>query len=492
MALHLVDEQSRLQMARSLITRYGQEHLLDHFNTLSEHEQVDLIKQILSVDFPLMRQLYRELVINRTLETGESQILPMQATSWPTMAHDQQVKLQELGWQQLKAGKVAALMLAGGQGSRLGHSGPKGTFSIGLPSAKSLFQLHAERLLALSRLVGRSIPWYIMTSPENHDETIAFFSSHQCFGYPQEEVHFFTQGELPALDEQGKVLLTSPGQISTAPDGNGGCFLALEQSGGMEKLRRRGVEWIYVYYVDNILAKVADPSFVGFAEHSQLPIACKVVPKVNASEKVGVLCYRDGRPDIVEYSDISTELSEARDQNGELLYNWANTGMYLFRRSFLEQCVSIELPYHVAHKRVPSLNAKGHLTEPAEPNAYKFELFLFDIMRCAADVAALQVVREEEFAPVKNREGDDSPASAHRLIIDLHRKWLRDAGLPEECLAGQEIEISPLLSYAGEGLQGVIHEVQNRTAGSHHENNISSHPIVCSSSMAQLHFRRNG
>jgi UDP-N-acetylglucosamine/UDP-N-acetylgalactosamine diphosphorylase len=334
----------------------------------------------------------------------------------------------------------------------LGHSGPKGTFDLGLPSQKSLFQLQAERLLNLARRTGQTIPWYIMTSAENYRETTEFLQAHSNFGYHSADLFFFQQDQLPVIDAAGKILLAAPGKISLGPNGNGGCFLALEKSGALADMERRGVEWVFLYGIDNALVRICDPGFIGYTAANQFPSASKVVAKTAPQESVGVLCYRNGRPAIIEYTEMPSELTEQRDSAGNLLYGNANIVTHLFRRDFLAQNAGSNLPYHVAHKKIATIDADGNPVKPEQPNAYKFELFMFDIFPLLDDMAALQVKREEEFAPVKNKAGNDSPETARQLLFQLHQQWLRNAGVAPELLQDRNIEISPLLSFAGEGL----------------------------------------
>ena len=457
---------SKLKPAMERVSRYGQEHLLRFQNELSPSNLNILLDQILSIDFENVAGLYRDLVVGKTeLAVSTGLVKPLGAKAWNTFNLADQTRMTESGMQALREGKAATFLVAGGQGTRLGHNGPKGTFDIGLPSGKSLFQLQAERLLKLSRDCGpfdsaqgprqsNHIPWYIMTSRENHSETTAFFESHHFFGLDPKQVCFFQQGELPVVDANGKILLAEKGNISLGPNGNGGCFLALHSSGALEDMKRRGVEWIFTYSVDNALVRVCDPNFLGFAIASNLPAASKAVAKTNPAERVGVFCLRDERPSVLEYSEMTPEMCEQRNASGNLLYGSANIAIHLFRRDFLEANSDSSLPYHVAHKKIPHVNDKGETISPATPNAYKFELFMFDLFPKAPDMAVLEVLREEEFAPVKNPHTDstDSPKTARRFILDLHRHWAESTGLSTAELNGLDVEVSPLTSYAGEGL----------------------------------------
>jgi UDP-N-acetylglucosamine/UDP-N-acetylgalactosamine diphosphorylase len=291
-----------------------------------------------------------------------------------------------------------------------------------------------------------------MTSRENHDATVRFFRKHDFFGLESDEILFFQQAELPLVDADGKILLADKGRVSLGPNGNGGCFPALKHSGALDDMRQRGVHWIFTYSVDNALVRVCDPEFLGFAIQSKMQTASKSVPKASPQERVGVFCLRDERPSVIEYSEMTPEMCEARDADG-LLYGSANIAVHLFRRDFLELHADADLPYHVAHKKISHVGADGRTVAPEAPNAYKFELFMFDLFPRARGMAVLEVDRSEEFAPVKNRDGQDSPASARAMILDLHKQWAAKSGISPEDLARAEFEVSPRTSYAGEGLR---------------------------------------
>jgi UDP-N-acetylglucosamine/UDP-N-acetylgalactosamine diphosphorylase len=443
-----------LDQARALTGQYGQSHLLRFYDRLSPAAQTDLLEQIGAIDFELMESLYHNVVLHPPKLLDEANhITPLPAHNWSGFDAATQNLLWARGLSLASEGKVAAVLVAGGQGTRLGHPGPKGTYDIGLPSGKSLFQLQAERLLNLGRKAGKIIPWYIMTSADNHAATTEYFRSHRYFGYPDEDLYFFSQDQLPVLDESGKIILAERGKISLGPNGNGGCFLALAKSGALADMSRRGVEWVFLYGIDNVLVRICDPGLIGFAAANRLPAVNKTVAKVSPEENVGVLCYRNGRPAVIEYTELPAELAHQRDTAGNLLYGNGNIVTHLFRRDFLEEKAGSSLPYHVAHKKIATIDANGDPVPPAAPNAYKFELFMFDIFPLLSDMAALQVRREEEFAPVKNKEGADSPATARNLLFNLHRQWLSQAGVNPDLLREREVEIPPSLSFAGEGLE---------------------------------------
>jgi UDP-N-acetylglucosamine pyrophosphorylase len=446
------------ERARAHAQAHGQDHLFRFWSELPPQDQDVLAGQVLEVDFAQVAALHRELVRGQgAIEShAAASIAPLRAKPWDGFPIAERAAYANLGMRALREGKVAAFLVAGGQGTRLGHNGPKGVFDIGLPSRKSLFQLQAERILRLSRQAGKAIPWYIMTSEENHAETTGFFKERRFFGLPERDIFFFKQGEMPVVDDAGKVLLASKGRLSMGPNGNGGCFLALAKSGALDDMKRRGVEHVFFYGVDNALVRVCDPHFVGFALSEGHPAASKAVIKAQPEEKVGVLCLRDGKPSVLEYSEMTEEMIYAKGDDGRYLYDSANIATHLFTREFLEKNAAASLPFHVAHKKIAHVDASGAVANPEKPNAWKFELFMFDLFPLAGSMAGLLVNREEEFAPVKNKDGVDSPASARAMVLDLHRKWALAAGVTEDELRGKIVEISPLASYGGEGINPAI------------------------------------
>lgn len=443
---------TRKAQALDLLKSFHQEHLLQFYDELSDESKIKLLNQIDHLDLKEICRARSRLSDSKQEATQSGQLDPIQAGSWDEFREDEQEKFAAAGWELLRQGKAGAIVVAGGQGSRLGYEGPKGTYDIGLPSGKSLFQLQAERLINLSRRAGQPIAWYIMTSPENHKQTMLFFEEHHFFGYDREHCVFFQQGVMPALDDKGKILLSVKDEICLAPSGNGDCFAALKRTGALADMKRRGLEWLFYYNVDNALVKVADPQFIGVAASYNYPAAAKSVDKLYPEEPVGILCYRSGRPSVIEYTVLPEDIMFAKDSSGALKYSLGNISMQLFRFDFIEMVAEAELPYAMAHKKIKYIDPTGRLIEPVEPNAFKMERFIFDYFPLAEQITVLKVNREEEFAPVKNKEGDDSPASARALLLSLHRKWLLEAGVSEARLNRRDIEISPLLSYAGEGL----------------------------------------
>jgi UDP-N-acetylglucosamine/UDP-N-acetylgalactosamine diphosphorylase len=436
------------EQTEELLAKYRQTHLLHFYSQLSEASREKLLDQIRGLDWEQLEAIMKQ---GPDQPGAFDDIKPISALDLESFSREERLKFEDCGFQLLREGKVGAVVVAGGQGSRLGHDGPKGTFDIGLPSHKSLFQLQAERLLNLTRRAGRSIPWYIMTSPDNHEETVRFFTEAGFFGYKREDCVFFRQGVMPAVDAEGRILLASKDEISLAPSGNGDCFDALNRSGALADMKRRGVDWLFYYNVDNVLIKVADPVFVGVAAHFNRPIATKVLDKAHPDEKVGIICARGGRPAVVEYSDLPQALMNQRDREGRLTFGLGYISINLIRRDFIEQHAASSVPYHTAHKQINHINSEGEMIVPQSPNGYKLERFIFDYFSLSEGITVLKTIRDSEFAPVKNKEGEDSPQTARELLYKLHRSWLLQAGGSAAQLE-EEVEISPLVSYSGEGL----------------------------------------
>lgn len=405
---------------KALVAKYKQEHLLDFIDTLPEDWAENLLEQIRSIDFELMEGLYCDAVESRENNLfAKREVSPIHSDSLSAMEESTVKEYRETGMKVLSRGTAAAVTMAGGQGTRLGHSGPKGTFDIGLPSKKTLFHLQAERLTALSQQCGKWISWYIMTSHENHRETVQYFENNMYFGYPEEEINFFTQGRLPMLDTEGKILLKEKEEINFGPDGNGGVFLSLKKSGALEDMKKRGVRWVFICGVDNALVRMADPVFIGYAVHSNKAAASKSVRKKYPEERVGVFCRENGRPSMIEYTELPEEYVRKTGADGELLFGDANIIAHLFEMDVLLRIADRGLPYHTAFKKASYIDRRGTKVSPEEPNAYKFESFIFDAFQYLDDLAVLRVDRDREFAPVKNSTGEDSPENARKLMLAM-------------------------------------------------------------------------
>lgn len=406
-----------IEDVKKTLKKYGQEHLLNNYEKLDEKDQERLLRQIENIDFELIDSLYKNT--KKELKQEDAKIEPIEYLDKYKLNGDYKY-YEDLGKKAIKSGKLAAVTMAGGQGTRLGHKGPKGTFDIGLDSHKSLFELLCDSLKEASKKYEVQIPWFIMTSRENNKETVEFFEKNKYFGY-EKNIHFFTQGELPMVDTEGKILIGEDGFIKEAADGHGGVYESLVKSGMTEKMRQLGVEWVFIGGVDNCLVKMVDPVLMGVAIDKKVTAAGKSVVKANPKEKVGVFCKKNGKPNVIEYTEVTDEMAEAKDTNGELLYGESHILCNLFNITAIERMGSRPLPYHSAFKKATYIDKDGNKVVPTSPNAYKFEAFLFDAFGELDNMAILRVKREEEFAPVKNAEGVDSPETARKLYNNLYK-----------------------------------------------------------------------
>lgn len=373
--------------------------------------------------------------------------------------HERRRKADDVGRQMLKDGRVGAILVAGGQGSRLGFEHPKGMYPVGPVSGHTLFQILCEQLLGRAREAGTAIPYFIMTSDVTHAETVDFFESNHYFGLDPEDVYFFQQGNMPAVDKDShQILLSSDDRIQLSPDGHGGLLQALDRSGLFEVMRERGIDTLYYHQVDNPTASVCDPVFLGLHAESVAQISVKVVAKRTPTEKMGAVVDVDGVTQIIEYSDLPDELADARDADGAPVFWAGSTAIHVFDRDFLESLTQPDsaLPFHIARKNVPYLGDDGELVTPTnadDPNAIKFERFIFDCLPEAGTTLVVEAARENEFNPVKNATGNDSPETSQSAILALHRTWLINAGckVPDSC----QVEISPLTAMNSDSLKGL-------------------------------------
>lgn len=408
---------NKLDKVKTMLAEYKQLHLLDFVDAMTMQELDNLLNQLESIDFEQMRNLYQDSVSDDKEQLGnQSDISPIHCDILNDYDESKQQKFLEIGGNILRMGKIAVVTMAGGQGTRLGHNGPKGTFNIGYPIDKTLFQLQNERLKSLSEKYKKWIPWYIMTSDENHEDTIKYFERNNYFGYQKKDVFFFKQGVLPILSLHGKILLKEKSEVYFGPDGNGGVFHSLKRTGVLEDMTNRGIEWVFFTGIDNALVKMADPIFVGHAIDSGTSAASKSAPKKYPEERAGVFCLRDGKPSIIEYSEIPEDLVSLTNENGQLLYGDVNILVHLFRIDELYKISEEGLPYHTAIKKVSYIDING---EKVEANSYKYESFIFDAFKFLDGIAILQVEREKEFAPIKNKTGEDSSETAVKQLMEL-------------------------------------------------------------------------
>lgn len=400
------------------LKQYDQMQIMSNYDSLDNQKKEELAEQIDRINFEQVNNLYKTTKEEVSFENDI--IEPISYIEKDKLSKEELEKYSNLGRNAIQEGKYSIVIMAGGQGTRLGHSGPKGTFDIGLDSHKSIFEILADNIKEESKKYNVMIPWYIMTSNENNDQTKEFFEKKNYFGYDKNYVKFFQQGKLPMLDEQGKIIINEKGLIKETSDGHGGIFQSMKRNGITEDMKNRGVEWAFIGPVDNVLVKMVDPVLLGIMIDKNVLAGGKSVVKANPSERVGVFCKRNGKPGVVEYTEISKEMAEQVDENGSLVFGESHINCNLFNIEAIEKVANKNLPYHIAHKKASYLDENGNLIVPDKPNAYKFESFIFDAFDMLKDMAILRVKREEEFAPVKNAEGTDSPETARALYKQFY------------------------------------------------------------------------
>ena len=417
-------------MSESRLQRPEAKRLLRFAERLTLSERAALERQIDEIDFDLLTRLFRQAK-EPAHKIDAAKLSPIPVIELPRTeeAHDRWNTADQLGRKALADGRCGVLLVAGGQGSRLGFEHPKGMYPIGPVRGTSLFGVFASKILERSRQSGRRIPWYIMTSPTNRDETKAFFQGNHYFGLPAEDVVFFVQGTMPAVSaDTGEALLAGPGEIFTSPNGHGGTLLALQKEGVLADMAKRGVDLLYYFQVDNPLVKVLEPAFLGLHLQTGAEFSAKVVRKVDPKEKVGLVVDYAGKPTVIEYSDLPDDLAHQRAADGGLKYWPGSIAIHVFSRGFLERVANAP-PFHIANKAVPYLDDHGELVTPTSPNAIKFEMFIFDSMPMAKQVAIVETDRDDEFAPLKNASGSDSPETVRAALARQAGRWLTAAGV---------------------------------------------------------------
>lgn len=456
------------------LTAYGQEHLVQFWDELNESDKEHLYHEIKQTDFGELNGFYERVqseMSQNALELDHA-MNPIPDNLKGSYAHSspEQLRVYELdGLRAVSNNQVAVLLMAGGQGTRLGVQYPKGMYSVNLLSGKSLYQLQAERILRLQELAKKEfpenspnpiIPWYIMTSEHTQELTEEYFKKNNCFGLESSNIMFFEQFMLPCLTNDGKVILDQKHKISRSPDGNGGLYKALLKRHVLDDMSKRDIKYVHVYGVDNILIKLADPVFIGFCIEKNANCAAKVVKKTDPDEKVGVICKVHDRFQVVEYSEISQVTRNLRDEKGDLLYNAGSICNHFFSTKFLnEVCRNHEkdLKNHVAEKKIPYINEQGERITPKTNNGIKLEKFVFDVFPFSTSFAIWEVYREEEFSPLKNSDDakNETPTTCRHDLYSQHYRWLLKSGAQFEETDNKNIEceISPLVSYNGEHLE---------------------------------------
>jgi UDP-N-acetylglucosamine/UDP-N-acetylgalactosamine diphosphorylase len=426
--------------------RAGQGHVLRWVDVLDPPAREAFLAQLDALDLERVTRLARA-ALSAPGAASPAEIAPPELVEWGDGAghRERDARARAAGQQALRAGRVAAFLVAGGQGTRLGYDGPKGRFPVGPLTDRSLFAYHAHRVLATSRRYGAPAPLLVMTSAANHQSTVAAFEEAGWFGLDPGQVRFLQQGMLPAVDARGRLLLAGKGALSMSPDGHGGSLVALSRSGALEELAGQGIDHIFYFQVDNPLAPVLDPVFIGHHLLERAEMSTKVVSKTDPAEKVGIVARRGGRTAVIEYSDLDPGLAALRDEGGRLRFRAANIAIHVLDVPFVRRITSggLELPVHRADKRVPCLDEHGRPVEPEAPNAIKLEQFVFDALPLAARTVTQEVLREDEFAPVKNARGADSPETARAALSAQARRWMAAAGL---ALPRGDVEVGPLFA----------------------------------------------
>jgi UDP-N-acetylglucosamine/UDP-N-acetylgalactosamine diphosphorylase len=445
--------------------RAGQAQVFAFFNELAPEAQRRLLAEAAEIDLTEIDRLTRTLLAKGGAPAVDLEgLAPAPYEKRPEHGGDAAAwaKAKAAGEDALRAGRVAAFTVAGGQGTRLGYDGPKGTFPVTPLKRKPLFQVFAEKIRGAGTRYGRPLHWFIMTSHANHAATEAFFAEHQFFGLERGRVHFFRQGRMPAVTFDGKIMLETKGSIALSPDGHGGSLRALERSGALDLMQREGVDTLSYFQVDNPLVRAIDPAFIGWHVLRRSEMSSKTVPKACAEEKVGHFCTQHGKTIVVEYSDLPMAMQRETDANGALRYLAGSIAIHVLDREFVRRMArpgegaaaggeSATLPFHRADKKIPTVAANGAPVKPEKPNGVKFEMFVFDALPFARDPVVIETLRADDFSPVKNAEGVDSPKTSREDQLRQFARWLRANGAAVETdqtgLPGATIEVSPLFGY---------------------------------------------
>lgn len=393
------------------LKKYHQEQLFSYYDELQETEQKQLLSQIEETDFSVLSHIKEQ----QEPKENTAQITPIKALTLPEIK-EQESSMKTTGIHAIKAGKLGAVLLAGGMGTRLGSDSPKGMYDIGITKPVFIFQRLIENLFDVVRETGTYIHLFIMTSDKNHEMTTSFLEEKNYFGYDKNYIHFFKQDMAPATDYEGHIYLEEKFRLASSPNGNGGWLTSMRNAGLLDLVHEQGIEWLNVFAVDNVLQRIADPLFLGATIEAGCTVGAKVVRKNDPDEKVGVMCLKNGHPSIMEYYELTPELRDTLDDNGERAYNFGVILNYLMEVKNAEQVMNQALPVHVVEKKIPYLDKNGVLVKPEEPNGYKFETLILDLIELMDKCLPFEVEREKEFAPIKNKTGVDSVESARALL----------------------------------------------------------------------------
>jgi len=436
----------------------GQGQVFVFLDQLTPQERRRLLDEASEIDLPQVGRLTRTLLAKgaeQKLDLTELAPVPFQSRPEQGGAPKDWAEAKSVGEAALREGGVAAFTVAGGQGTRLGYDSPKGTFRVTPVACKPLFQVFAEKLRATGRRYGRPLHWFIMTSHATHEATEAFLQEHAFFGLDAGRVHFLRQGRMPAVDFEGKILLETKSSLALSPNGHGGTFRALADHGALDLMEREGIHTLSYFQVDNPLVHCIDPAFIGWHRKLHAEMTTKIVRKTRGDEKVGVVCAWQGKPVVVEYSELPAALQFATEANGALHYLAGNIAVHLLDREFARRVAAggdgAVLPFHQAKKKILTVGSEGLPLEPAEPNGVKFEMFVFDALPCSLNPVFIEANRADEFSPVKNATGPDSPQTCREDQLRQFARWLKQSGVELETdatgLPPLALEVSPLFGY---------------------------------------------
>ena len=411
---------SKIEKAKKILEEYNQKKIINIMNKLDNINQDKLAKEVLEIDFDETKYLYEN---REKKDDNIKNIEPIGYIDKNKISEEEKEELSKIGENIIKNEKYAVVTMAGGQGTRLGWKGPKGTYKLDIgKSGKYIFEILTETLKRAKEKYGKEVYWYIMTSIENNEETVKFFEENNYFGYNKNKVAFFNQNVLPLMDKEGNLLVDNKFGIKMGSDGNGGVYKALKNSGMIADMKEKGIKWVYVCGVDNIMANMVDSLFLGLAIKNGVQSASKSVKKMYPEEKVGIFCKKNGKPAIEEYINMNEKMIYKKDKNGELVYGESNIVSHLFNIESLEKLAKYRLEYHCAEKKNSYIDENLNEINPTEPNTYKFESFIFDGFEYLDNMIIMRVKREEEFAPIKNANGVDSPQTAKEIYENYFRE----------------------------------------------------------------------
>lgn len=467
-------DKDKLENLKNVLKKYGQDHLLCFWDHLDPAQRERLFNQLSRLDFAQIDRWLTDFVLKDSPFQLPANLAPAPSYTPRPQNDAQQAKYdsaRQVGEKLISQGKVAAFVVAGGQGTRLGFDGPKGNFPISPVKNKTLFRIFAETIAAASRKFNAVCPWYVMTSPLNYSQTLDIFAANDYYGLPKQNVFIFQQGTLPNFSLDGKILLADLDVITASPDGHGGSLRALHDSGALADMKKRGVEFITYWQVDNPLVNIFDPLFIGLHALDGAEMSSKALVKTGPFEKVGNFCLADGKVAVIEYSDLTNDLAEKKNPDGSLVFNLGSIGIHVISVSFVERLnkKGFALPLHKAIKKIPHVDDNGDKVNPTKPNGIKLESFVFDALPLASKSIILQTIRSEEFAPAKNAVGVDSAITSKQMMINRAAAWLEFAGvkIPRKPDGSPDctIEIAPSFALTGNDVNAKRDKIRSINSG---------------------------